>query len=741
MAFLTKDKTKQVEQYIGKQIQTEESVSKVRVKGDLNQGGADMIKGALVSPIPKEAKRKSLSGKKTFSRKHVEDISRGDGDTPIQAAPVTEVVEQEAWTDATAEERTTSSVRYSNEIRDELYNMASQDIESEEFQKMSWIGQNVLTFIKEMYDTTSTTRASVESRDVVLPFLKELKEDLDNLRSTPEAKMEEAQKAFHEKYEDMSEQELSILSTYAPVILSDMKGNLDLDDKTVIDATDDNQFLSTKDIPLDKEISAKKGGKYDRKALIYNEHSDCTNVPLFSNEPSTYDIKQGNVGDCYALSGLNAIMQKDPNIIKDAMIDEGPTVTVRFFKEPDQPIYVRVKKTIPLVALRGKDVNGNPIEKAKEQIGARGRLWVSMFEKAYVIARPLLEPPEKVNEIKKKAEHPYDYIASGRSEDMVFHMTGKRMEKTRKLRGFYAHEELYVSTQDVFDSVHYAKKEEFKKSLKGKKHRGKNVEWNLYKAKEIFGIDLKETSGEVYDLFRKNSVFQAYEQAMKQYLETYFTTAAIEWYELRKKLGRVNEQVEEKPMHGFSSHEDVEVFLNTIQETDLPDIKIKGIDNETMKRKYLEYFKKTVHSSVYLRHKVNRTGKYDPIENQVFDEISKAVKDKKIIVTGTGVPTLSKKKGAGLNGEKTYLGIAGTHAYSVIDVATEKETINGEEVTHKFVILSNPWQSGIRMYDKNTGLPYKESDKRKDAESKGIFRMELSDYYNTFSDYSIEGEA
>ena len=60
-----------------------------------------------------------------------------------------------------------------------------------------------------------------------------------------------------------------------------------LEGKTVIDATDDSKFLSTGDIDLEERIPISGGGEIDKKALIYNEHSDCSKVPLFSNEPST----------------------------------------------------------------------------------------------------------------------------------------------------------------------------------------------------------------------------------------------------------------------------------------------------------------------------------------------------------------------------------------------------------------------------------------------------------------------
>ena len=102
---------------------------------------------------------------------------------------------------------------------------------------------------------------------------------------------------------------------------------------------------------------------------------DASNMPLFPHEPSPNDIHQGLLGDCYLLAGLSDMAEKQPNALKDCMVDnDNGTVTVRFFQrnqgkdgEPDtfDPVYVTVDKQVP------------------EAGGASNCLWAQMIERAY----------------------------------------------------------------------------------------------------------------------------------------------------------------------------------------------------------------------------------------------------------------------------------------------------------------------------------------------------------------------
>lgn len=61
------------------------------------------------------------------------------------------------------------------------------------------------------------------------------------------------------------------------------------------------------------------------------EYSNVIKMPVFTQEPSLSDIQQGGLGDCYLLSGLSSEALKHPDRIKEAIQDNGDTVTVRFY--------------------------------------------------------------------------------------------------------------------------------------------------------------------------------------------------------------------------------------------------------------------------------------------------------------------------------------------------------------------------------------------------------------------------
>ena len=105
-----------------------------------------------------------------------------------------------------------------------------------------------------------------------------------------------------------------------------------------------------------------------------NAHFSQVKYNLFAEGPRADDVKQGNLGDCYFLAALSAIAAQDPSMIRNAMRDnKDGTVTVRFYNEALEPVYVTVDKTIPMK--NGTDLYAS---------GGKEALWVKIMEKAYV---------------------------------------------------------------------------------------------------------------------------------------------------------------------------------------------------------------------------------------------------------------------------------------------------------------------------------------------------------------------
>jgi hypothetical protein len=112
---------------------------------------------------------------------------------------------------------------------------------------------------------------------------------------------------------------------------------------------------------------------------------------LFPHPPTTEDVRQGALGDCYLHAAVLSIVARDPRYIVSMMKDEGTTVTVRLYDvspgPPKQftPKYARVEKSEVLSAYTFKE-SGVVTGRGLYESYARGALWVKMVEKAYAAA-------------------------------------------------------------------------------------------------------------------------------------------------------------------------------------------------------------------------------------------------------------------------------------------------------------------------------------------------------------------
>ncbi len=101
---------------------------------------------------------------------------------------------------------------------------------------------------------------------------------------------------------------------------------------------------------------------------------------LFVDGINADDVTQGYIGDCYMMSGLSSVAAANPDLIKNAMHDNGDgTVTVRFFEgvgEGGRPkqVSVTIDTDLPLDSSGGREYGI-----ARD----RGELWVPLMEKAF----------------------------------------------------------------------------------------------------------------------------------------------------------------------------------------------------------------------------------------------------------------------------------------------------------------------------------------------------------------------
>ena len=127
-------------------------------------------------------------------------------------------------------------------------------------------------------------------------------------------------------------------------------------------------------VPRNAKVKYVSDARGFTESIRWKKKND--NTPLFCHEPRISDVNQGELGDCYLIGTLAAVVNREPDLIKQNMKDNGDgTVTVRFFKPAligqPEPIYVKVDKSIV----------GD--EEAHKK-GANGAMWVQLYEKAFI---------------------------------------------------------------------------------------------------------------------------------------------------------------------------------------------------------------------------------------------------------------------------------------------------------------------------------------------------------------------
>lgn len=107
----------------------------------------------------------------------------------------------------------------------------------------------------------------------------------------------------------------------------------------------------------------------------FYSYRDVAGEQLYIDGISADDVQQGQVGDCYFVASLASIAEANPDVIRNAITDNGDgTYTVRF-GTPNSPNNIVTVDDDFL-----QDRNGNLIYGSSTQ---QGELWVAIMEKAY----------------------------------------------------------------------------------------------------------------------------------------------------------------------------------------------------------------------------------------------------------------------------------------------------------------------------------------------------------------------
>ncbi len=732
----------QKQQQIEEQVYRNDTAVKTRDRFHLAPDDADTGRAAApYDPVPKEARKKSLTGmasslfrsSKSSKRKEVHEGNDGlDG--LVQSAK-----QQEEIPVVEMEHVHTEIYEESKQKASKIYDFLETDLPEDEVKRekategLKDFTVQKLTDLKVLSayannkgeePTEEQFERMSEAIDFFVTYNNEMKEVAKGSQKEIDSKYAVFYDRYHDKY-GLTEKDHEILGTYA-ALYKEAHGALSIEalKKTkegkklaVNDYTgSDEEFINKELIDLNKPEMI-DGKAYTKRTMIMKEFKQ----PLFLKDPNPQDIRQGNVGDCFFIAALNAVMEKDPDTIKNMMEDNGDSVTVRFFKRDGKPLYVKVKKSAPKIVLKAED--GSEKETVnKSAMHGGAALWVAMMEKAYAAARVDLENEEEKNAVQEKIEKDkslYGGIDGGSAESALKAILGPQVSmktsyNVAELRGIFMKTSLNTGSLGAVMQADQLKK--YKENLTAEGKEFDAVQWNIEKAKEFFGVEIKDENDELYQYFSNDSAIKLYDKYFKFIVSKKFTNGTL-W-------GRT----------------DAFVLADFLKQTksQLPDLKVPGLDQEKTKDHFIKYLSEYFKNTERLSQTVNTDGQYSDQEKDLYDKIAGDKKSGKILMTNTKELTFSRKEGIGISGgERVVYGVAGLHQYSIRDVVEEERTIAGRKVKLKFLVVVNPWKNMARQYDKD-GRPYMVmDDKKNNVDTGGAFKMELRDFISTFGEVQV----
>lgn len=414
---------------------------------------------------------------------------------------------------------------------------------------------------------------------------------------------------------------------------------------------------------------------------------------LFPKPPSKEDVLQGGIGDCYLLAALISIVAVSPLSIMNMMRDNRDgTVSVRLYTFSGTP-HVYVEKHVKIE--KSTVVN----KSTKEDVYARGALWVKLIEKAYAAAgftgtgaAPIAAKPS------------FGDIAGGFTDIAWEHLMGKP-PAPRGIVGTGSGRIGPVASGLGFN----------------------RFPWSTQEQIDYDSILSGLAGSELGLLFDKEDAY-----APLVSFKILGNTDQVDTWIAFVKANDVEAGVRDRALNkvgkvapaGYGYEVRLEDFEGLFKD--------KGLD-AVISRKIVQWLEN------YRIYPGKRgTGKYTDEQLKLFQKIRQDLKAGKYIMLGSRKTVGRKSTGTGHSGgEPTLKGLAGGHAYAVTGYKPDKDVLAAQELA--YVTLRNPWGQYGRVYAPLSGGKLKVDEAKSEAKSPtgehlspGEFDLELNDVTKRF---------